>query len=811
MKDGGDKSSCGHCGHGDPLQVVGERLLRCGACAFVFPQSITSYGLTDARDRQRVAALAPEGLLRGKYRLVARLGEGAHGVSYLADHEYLSHPCVVKILPYRVGEASDAAVMRLKGEARAGFRVNDPHVVRVLDCDAYRGNWYFVMEYVPGGDLSLAVRHEIRLCWQQAVQVGVDAARGLTAIHHTGLVHRDIKPSNLILGMDGQLRVADLGVAGLAHEHADSGNGGHPEGVGTLAYAAPETLATGVAVGPSADLYSLGATLYHLVTGSLPHRSTQVFQRLIDLQCRPVSWPVDAPADVPDWFVAAILRLLAIEPEQRPESTIALIESLSSPTEAVQVSVPAPPLETLEARGVGVLPFEKERGSPDDEWLGYALANFLSRALAEMPGVYVADQDGLTALLARMPSSEPAGRHEQLLRAGRMAGAGTIVTGRFRRAGDRLDVEVVAHRSGAAGSRTVAQVEGRLSDLTGLEQELLRRLAAGLGIALRAGEAPAAPRRPALAAREKLVLARRAYLGGVYDRAIALAREAVELDPQFAEAIGLIGVCCGRLGRYEEAAEHHRRQEALAEELGDGRLRIEALANLGVMYYFRGDYEAAEPHYARAAEAARELGLAVEEAQICNNLGFVLFRRGRLAEAEGAFLRAIETHRAYGGLTALIGPYSGLGNVLVEQGRYAEARTYYRRALALAEEIGDRTIVGTTHMHLGRCAALEERFAEAKHEFTMALNALEETRFWNGLARAYEYIADLHMQLGNHDEVIRCADKRIELARQHSNLRIESAAWMQKAESLKRAGRAEEAAACLARGSSAEQAAAAKP
>ena len=86
----------------------------------------------------------------------------------------------------------------------------------------------------------------------------------------------------------------------------------------------------------------------------------------------------------------------------------------------------------------------------------------------------------------------------------------------------------------------------------------------------------------------------------------------------------------------------------------------------------------------------------------------------------------------------------------------------------------------------------------------MALNALEETRFWNGLARAYEYIAEMHLQLGNYDESVRCADKRIELARQHSNVRMESAAWMQKAEALERAGRTDEAAACVARGRKAE-------
>jgi tetratricopeptide (TPR) repeat protein len=300
-----------------------------------------------------------------------------------------------------------------------------------------------------------------------------------------------------------------------------------------------------------------------------------------------------------------------------------------------------------------------------------------------------------------------------------------------------------------------------------------------------------------LAAREKLVLAKQAYLQGDYERAISLGDEALAAAPNFAEAVGFVGVCLARLGRYEAAEARHRRQLRLADEWGDLRHHVEALANLGAMYYFRSDYTAAEAHYREAQQIADKIGLAAESAQICNNLGFVLFRRGELSDAEGAFLRAIETHRAFGGLALLVGPYNGIGNVLAEQKRFAEARTYYERALALASEVGDRTSVGTTRVHLGRCAVLEERFADAKHEFTMALNALEETRFWNGLARAYEYIAEMHIQLGNFEEAARCAEKRIDLARHHKNVRMEAAAWRQKAGALSKAGRNAEAAACL--------------
>ncbi len=744
----------------------------------------------------RIQSIAPDGLLRGKYRLIEQLGEGAHGVSYLAQHEYLSHPCVVKLLPPRHGAAPDA-VERLRGEARAGFRVQDPGVVRVLDCDVVRGAWYFVMEYIDGVNLAMILEHESRLTWQQGVQIGLDAAAGLGAIHRAGLLHRDVKPGNLILGTDGHTRIADLGVAGVVSEPRELGRFGGPAMAGTLLYTAPEMFRPAAVVGPQADLYALGATLYHLLLGRPPHGGDRVFQHLIDMQCRPAVWPADAPRDVPAWLAELVLGLLSTEPQGRPNSAEELAARLSrraQPAGEVRAPVAA---DELRPRGIGVLPLRNSGPSTADDWLGYAVANYLSRALAETPGVYVVDQDRLMELTGPTARDPGGPGVAALLEAGRLIGAGTLVLGRFTRDGGRLEVDVELLSAERAEPASVAQAVGELTNLPDLERTLYERVAAALRVEQRgAGRTP----EPGLEAREKFVRARQAFLKGEYDRAVILAEESAAAAPTFAEAIGFAGVCLARLGRYDEAEEHHRREERLAHETGEPRGEVEAQANLGAMNYFRGEYEAAEGQYLRAAEQAEQLGLATEHAQICNNVGFVLFRRGRLAEAQRFFLRAIEAHRSYGGLISLIGPYNGLGNVLVEQRQYEGARTYYRRALALAQEIGDRTNVGTTHMHLGRCAALEGRFAEAKHEFTMALNALEETRFWNGLARAYEYVAELHVQLGNYDEAARCADKRIELARQHANVRMEQAAWLQKAECLRRAGRTAEAEQCAARG-----------
>lgn len=783
---------CAHCRAEGTLSPLSERIWRCLKCGFIVPSAAA------ARDTSSVVpnppSVAPNGVFRGKYRLIKHLGNGSHGATYLARHEDLNLLCVVKFLSSHTSVLPDPCSNRLRNDARTVFRVQDPNVVRVLDCDTIGGAWFFVSEFVDGVNLSSVLDLKQRVCWTQAVQIASDAAQGLAAIHRARLLHGDIKPANLLLGCDGRARITDLGVAALSPSQVDAPAPLGPLTVSRLGYTAPEVFRTDAAIGPPADLYSLGATLFHLLTGRPIHAGTLLFQRLIDTQCRPVRWPDDPQLDVPAWLVDLVLKSLAIEPTQRFRSADEFIEQLATLSKEPVARRTTLAVDTLQPRGVGVLPLENEQPTPDDDWLGYAVANYLSRALSVLPDVYVSDQDALVSMVERLASERGERTGATILAAGRMVGAATVITGRFARTGASVRIFAQALRAGGEVGEAVARVAGPLADLANLERALFERLARVLGLSRTVVDYP---RAVALGAREKFVLGKQAFLRGDYESAIRLGEEALAIDADFAEAIGFVGVCLARLGRYDEAEQRHRQQEALAKRTGDTRREIEALANLGVMDYFRGHYDAAETHFTRAARAAAELESAAESAQISNNLGFVYFRQGRAADAEQAFLRAIDTHRAYGGLTSLVGPYNGLGNVLVEQGRFEEARAYYQRALALAVEIGDRTVVGMTHLHLGRCAALEQCFADAKHEFTIALNALEETRFWNGLARAYEYIAEMHLQRGDYEESARCADKRVQLARLHSNVRMESAAWQQKAESLRRAGRTEEAEACI--------------
>jgi tetratricopeptide (TPR) repeat protein len=503
--------------------------------------------------------------------------------------------------------------------------------------------------------------------------------------------------------------------------------------------------------------------------------------------------------------VGAVLRLLEAAPEQRFASAEALANYLERPGEAPVQSANAPVSEYPEPRGLVVLPFENVLGAGQDDWLGHALADHLSRSLAQRPGAYVVDLDQFLPTLERLEQRAARPRPAQLLEAGRLSGAATVVTGTFRRTAETIELSGQVHRSGRSEPMNVAAVRGPLSGLVDLENELLGRLTSMLGLPRSdAGWEVGAGSAKTLAAEERFFTAKRAFLRGDYEAAMQLGKEAIGIDPSFGDALGFVGACCARIGRYDEAVEYNRRQQLLAAREGDERLKVQAHANMGSMHYFRGEYEAAHGCLERAARGAEQLGLTTELAQIRNNLGFVLLQLNRQTEAEVTFLGTVETLKKYGALVALVGPYNGMGHVLRAQQRYEEARNYFHRALALAQESDDDVNMGVASMNLGHCALLQGRLADAKHELAVALNILEQTSFWNGLARVYEYMADLNLRLSNCTEAVRCAEQRIALARRHSNARMESAAWRQKAEALKLAGRTAEAAACLARSSDGE-------
>ncbi|MCH8129925.1 MAG: protein kinase [Acidobacteria bacterium] len=395
-------SQCVHCGGAiDSAPFHDGRLMRCGRCAFVYPRA--SRRLDDPI--QRDSDLIPG----ERYRLIAPLHAHGAGRVYLARHLVLDEPCVVKVLSTGDPEFSPAACERFKSEAKAGFKIKHPNVARVLDCDRSGDEWYFVMEYVDGANLGEVVRECGRLAWTQVAHLGIGAADGLSAIHAVGLLHRDIKPSNLILGSDGSVKIADLGLVDILRGPQAGAGSPNGSGYGTPHYMPPEQRDGRVALDERADLYALGATLYHLLVGHpLSHGRGPLDYLTGGDERSPVDWPRDVTPPIPKWLRQIVEKCLASDREQRFASAEDLSAELSdwfASAEPSGADWQVPGIGT--PRGVVVLPFENLSSQATDDWMGNALAEQIHNTLLGIEGVQVVDRHELLSLLGKMYAEQP--------------------------------------------------------------------------------------------------------------------------------------------------------------------------------------------------------------------------------------------------------------------------------------------------------------------------------------------------------------------------------------------------------------------
>ena len=196
------------------------------------------------------------------FLLMERIGVGEMGEIYRARDETLQRDVAIKIV--RAARAAEGSLRkRLSQEARAAARLSHPCVAQVYALGFSNGHPYLVMELVQGEDMDAKLRREKQIDERTALHLASEVAEGLLALHREGLTHGDIKPANIVLDRDGKAKLVDFGLSGMARRDAAGGI------LGTPHYVAPESL-RGAPDSSHTDLYSLGATLYHLLSGQPP-------------------------------------------------------------------------------------------------------------------------------------------------------------------------------------------------------------------------------------------------------------------------------------------------------------------------------------------------------------------------------------------------------------------------------------------------------------------------------------------------------------------------------------------------------------
>ncbi len=321
----------------------------CPVCDSPFPDQHNTCP-TDGAPLIESRELVPGHIVRGKYRIVRKLGQGGMGVVYLAEHLLLGGQMALKFLAVELSR-NPQFVKRFRNEARAAYHLRHPNIIEVADLDQDEAASLFIaMEYVAGPSLRTVLRQtKGPIPTNRALQIARGVAAGLAAAHARGAVHRDIKPENILLGMEPngevQPKVLDFGIAamtenitGLSHTHGL---------LLTPEYAAPEQW-TGTPANEldgRTDLYALGGVIYEMLAGRTPFRAANaqgwMYQHLQGSPEPLANLRPDLAQHFPG-LDALVMRLLAREREQRFDSANAALEALAQFSPANQTAPAAP-------------------------------------------------------------------------------------------------------------------------------------------------------------------------------------------------------------------------------------------------------------------------------------------------------------------------------------------------------------------------------------------------------------------------------------------------------------------------------------
>ena len=287
-------------------------------------------GLITAWQADKLLEGRHRGFFLGNYKLLAHLGTGGMSSVYLAEHKHMHQLRAVKVLPQnRVNDSSYLA--RFYQEARAVAALDHPNIVRAYDVDSDGNNHYLVMEYVEGRDLNQIVSQDGPLAYDVAADYIRQAARGLEHAHGRNLIHRDIKPANLLVDPREIVKVLDMGLA-LFNESQDSSlTVAHDENVlGTADYLSPEQARDSHGVDYRTDIYSLGCTLYYVLTGQPPFPEGTLAQRLLKHQTEAPKGIHHFRADVPQPLVDICQRMMAKRADDRYTNATEVAEALTA-------------------------------------------------------------------------------------------------------------------------------------------------------------------------------------------------------------------------------------------------------------------------------------------------------------------------------------------------------------------------------------------------------------------------------------------------------------------------------------------------
>jgi len=265
----------------------------------------------------------------GNYDLLEQVGEGCMGVVYKARHWETQDIVAIKVMPPEVA-ANPVLLKRFAQEFRVTSQLDHPNIVRVMEFSGTAPRPFLVMEFVEGESLGEKLDRDGALPEERAIRIILQIAHGLHRAHRQGLIHRDVKPDNILVKPDDTAKLTDLGLAKDSDAGADLTRTGR--GLGTPDFMAPEQFRNAKNASVKCDIYSLGATLYHMVTGKVPFNEPDPVKAMIRKLRNELPGPrevVHGISERTDW---AIRRAMSGNPDNRPATCREFAEDLLGTT-----------------------------------------------------------------------------------------------------------------------------------------------------------------------------------------------------------------------------------------------------------------------------------------------------------------------------------------------------------------------------------------------------------------------------------------------------------------------------------------------
>jgi hypothetical protein len=274
------------------------------------------------------------GSMLGQCLLVEQIGKGGSALVFRAIHRGMNLPVAVKVLQREVLQNDPNVYVQLKAEAQLLQQLQHPNILRLFEFEDNPQFPYLVLEYIEGMSLAELIQQSGRIRADRAVNFIRQIADGLRAAHRLGVIHRDVKPANVLLARDGNAKLADLGLAMVVSENKLVANASASSTcletlAGTVAYIAPEQALSNPGLDHRADIYSLGASFYHMVTGDIPFNGKRMEIILKHIQEAPVP-PHQVAPGLDETVSRVILKMMAKAPAQRYQDYDELIGALDS-------------------------------------------------------------------------------------------------------------------------------------------------------------------------------------------------------------------------------------------------------------------------------------------------------------------------------------------------------------------------------------------------------------------------------------------------------------------------------------------------